>query len=238
MTDTFQQALREIVGGRVLDVATRRGGFVRILAENLSSYAEIVGIDTSEEALESAQQSLYQDGIHFACMDASRMGFEEGSFDTVAISASLHHLTDNAPVLNEMKRVLRKGGSLIVAEMHRDGQTEAQLTFVYLHHWVAAVDTALGNLHNRTLSRREIIDQVEALGLHHVRFHDSSDSDGDPMDEARIERLDGLIDRTIQRARAVPVYEELKRQGDELRQRLHDVGAQREPGIIIVGEKR
>ena len=235
--DIFQQALSEIVGGRVLDVATQRGGFVRILTENLLSYTEIIGIDSSEEVLEAAQHGLHLDGIRFACMDASRMGFEDESFDTVAISASLHHLTDVVPVLWEMKRVLRKGGNLILAEMHRDGQTEAQLTFVHLHHWVAAVDSALGSVHNRTLARQEIVDHVEALELRHVRFHDSRDSDGDPMDESQIERLNALIDRTLQRAKAVSGYERFKQRGEELRRRLHAVGAQREPGIVIVGEK-
>ena len=237
MTNIFQQALSEIVGGRVLDVATQRGGFVRILTENLSSYAEIVGIDTSEEILTTAQQGFSQGNIRFACMDATRMGFEDGSFDTVSISASLHHLTDIVPVLWEMKRILRMGGNLILAEMHQDGQTEAQLTLVYLHHWVAAVDTALGGYHNRTLTRQEIVDHVEGLGLQHVRFYDSADSDWDPMDEAEIKRMDELIDRTLQRAKVASGYEELKQRGEELRVRLHAVGVQREPGIIAVGEK-
>ncbi len=237
MTNIFQQALSEIVGGRVLDVATQRGGFVRILTENLSSYTEIIGIDTSEEILATAQQGFSQGNIRFACMDASRMGFENESFDTVSISASLHHLTDIASVLWEMKRILRKGGNLILAEMHQDGQTEAQLTLVYLHHWVAAVDSALGRFHNRTLTRQEIVDHVEALGLDHVRFYDSEVSDWDPIDEAEIERLDDLIDRTLQRAEAVSGYEKFKQRGEELRRRLHAVGAQREPGIVLVGKK-
>lgn len=237
MTNIFQQALSEIVGGRVLDVATQRGGFVRILAENLSSFAEIVGIDSSVQALEVAQQGFHQDDVHFVRMDASLMGFGDESFDTVCASASLHHLENIAPILGEMMRVLRKGGRFVIAEMHRDGQTEAQLTLVYLHHWVAAVDSALGRFHNRTLTRQEIVDHVEALGLDHVRFYDSEVSDWDPIDEAEIERLDDLIDRTLQRAEAVSGYEKFKQRGEELRRRLHAVGAQREPGIVLVGKK-
>jgi SAM-dependent methyltransferase len=238
MTDIFQQALADIAGGRVLDVATQQGGFVRILAENLRNYAAIVGIDTSYEALVSAQREFNQDPFHFVCMDASQMGMRDVSFDTVSLSASLHHLVDIPSILAEMKRVLRLGGRCIVAEMHRDGQTPAQLTLIYLHHWVADVDSALGSVHNRTLSRQAIIDHVERIGLCDVRLLDSSDTDADPMDEGQIERLDGLIDRSIQRAKATPRYEEFRRRGEELRERLHAVGVEREPVVVAIGEKR
>ncbi|NOR83250.1 MAG: methyltransferase domain-containing protein, partial [Ardenticatenales bacterium] len=167
-----------------------------------------------------------------------QMGLEDESFDTVSISASLHHLANIPLVLAEMKRVLRLGGRFIIAEMHRDGQTEAQLTVVYLHHWVAEVDSALGRVHNSTLTRQEFVDYVESVGLCNVEFRDSSDTDSDPMDETGIEQLEGLIDRNIQRAEEVSSYRELKRRGEELRQRLHEVGAQSEPVLIVIGEKR
>ena len=82
------------------------------------------------------------------------------------------------------------------------------------------------------------MDYVERLGLCNVEFCDFSDTDSDPMDETGIEQLEGLIDRNIQRAEGVSSYRELKRRGEELRQRLHEVGAQREPVLIVIGEKR
>jgi ubiquinone/menaquinone biosynthesis C-methylase UbiE len=171
-------------------------------------------------------------------MDAEQMALKDEYFDTVSISASLHHLANIPPVLTEMKRVLRPGGRFIIAEMHRDGRTEAQLTVVYLHHWVAEIDSALGSVHNNTLARREFVDYTASLGLCHVEFYDSSDMDSDPMNETRIEQLKNLIDRSIQRAEGVSNYRELERRGEELRQRLYEVGAQKEPVLIVIGEKR
>ena len=238
MTNIFKQTLGDIAGGRVLDVATQEGGFVRILAESLKSYTEIVGIDISEQAIEIAQSTFDQENIQFIQMDAEQMGLEDESFDTVSISALLHHLANIPAVLTEMKRVLRPGGRFIIAEMHRDGQTEAQLTVVYLHHWAAEVDSALGRVHNSTLARQEFVAYVESLGLCNVEFCDFGDTDSEPMDETGIEQLEGLIDRDIQCAEGVLSYRELKRRGEELRQRLHKVGAQREPVLIVIGEKR
>lgn len=109
MTNVFKQTLGDIAGGRALDVATQEGGFVRILAESLKSYTEIVGIDISEQAIETAQSAFDQENIQFIQMDAEQMGLEDESFDTVSISASLHHLANIPPVLTEMKRVLKAG---------------------------------------------------------------------------------------------------------------------------------
>ena len=44
--DIFKQALSDIPGGLVLDVATGQGGFVWVLKDHLKSHAQIVGIDT------------------------------------------------------------------------------------------------------------------------------------------------------------------------------------------------
>ncbi len=227
-----------IAGGRVLDVATQEGDFVRILAENLESYTEIIGIDINERAIETAQSTFDQENIQFIQMDAEQMALQDESFDTVSISASLHHLTNIPLVLTEVKRVLRPGGHFIIAEMHRDGQTEAQLTVVYLHHWLAKVDSALGEVHNSTLARQEFVDHVTSLGLCNVELYDFNDTNSDPMEKTRIEQLESLIDRNLQRAEGVSSYGELKRRGEELRRRLYEVGAQREPMIILISEKR
>ncbi len=139
--------------------------------------------------------------------------------------------------LDEIVTVFKLGGRFIIVEMHRDGQTEAELTSIYLHQWVAEVDTALNFLHNRTLARQEFVEYVARLGLRKIEYFDHRDTDSDPKGKARIEQLEGLIERTLQRAENTENYSALKEWGRELRQRLHNVGAQREPILMIVGEK-
>ena len=98
------------------------------------------------------------------------------------------------------------------------------------------MDSALGCLHNRTLARQEFMDYA-SLGLSQVEFYDYTDRDSDPMEKTIIEQLDDLIARVIQRAETAASYGELKRRGEELRQRLHKVGAQREPVLVVIGKK-
>jgi 2-polyprenyl-3-methyl-5-hydroxy-6-metoxy-1,4-benzoquinol methylase len=235
----FKQAFGGISGGRVLDVATAEGGFIRILQESLSSYTEIVGIDVSRPHTEAARSTSAPGGgnVCFIQMNGERMGLKDGSFDTVTISASLHHLANGPRVLAEMKRALRPGGHLLVAEMHQDGRTEAQLTLIQMHHWVAAIDTALGILHNRTLARQEMVDLIADLDLCDARFHDWVDTASDPLDPEAIRRGEAAIERHIERARGTASYESLRQRGEDLRRRLRTGGVQREPVLIITAKK-
>lgn len=233
----FKQILGRMCGGRVLDVATGEGKFIKTLVENLKSYAEVVGIDTIEYT-EAAGGIFGAENVHFIQMDAGRLGFRDESFDIVSISSSLHHLDDVPRSLAEIERVLRPGGHFIIRETHRDVQAEPQLTDMYIHHWVAEVDSALGLTHNRTFARQELVDLVEGLRLWNVVFHDVSNTDSDPMDKAAITESEDIIDRYIRHAKGLSACDRLKWRGEQLRRRLYKVGVQWEPELIVIGEKR
>lgn len=238
LASVFRQAFGAISGGRVLDLATAQGGFLEVLRDNLEGYEALIGVDTDVPALEIARDRLGQENACFLQMDAERLAFRDESLDAVGIGASLHHLADIPRVLAEVGRVLKPGGHFVLSEMHCDGRTAPQRTVVYLHHWIADIDTALGILHNRTLARQEFVDHVAGLGLRDVTCYDWYDTDADPTNEEVIQRFEGLIEAQVRRAEGAPNHEALKQRGEELYHRLHEVGASREPMIVIVGEKR
>jgi SAM-dependent methyltransferase len=229
--------LGHLSGGRVLDLATGEGGFVELLTHNLKDYAHIVGADVDGPAVETAISRVGRDRVSFVQSDGGRAGFAAACFDTVAISASLHHLVDIPPVLAEAGRLLKPGGHFVLAEMHRDAQTEAQHTVVALHHWIADVASALGMVHNRTLSRQELVDHVRSLGLAGIACYDTPAPSEEPMEDSFIGELDAAIDRTLQQVADAPDPDPLLRRGEALRERLHQVGAQWEPVVIVVGRK-
>ena len=235
--NAFEELFTDINGGRVLDVATGEGGYINILRRYLSSYASIIGIDSSERVIRIARGVYQNPEIHFVQMDAEQLGFETGSFDTVNISASLHHLENVAKVLAEMKRVLKSGGRFILTEMHRDGTTEAQFNAVRIHHWAAAVDSSLGILHDRTFARDEMLDFVDELNFHNVTIRDFTNTNSDPMDEKTLKSIAGYLDRYVQRAQRTTGSDILIQQSEELRRSLQEKGLQREPVLIVVAEK-
>jgi hypothetical protein len=127
---------------------------------------------------------------------------------------------------------------LIIRETHRDIQAEPQLTDMYIHHWVAEVDSALGFTHHRTFARQELIDLAEGLGLCNVEFYDVSNTDSDPINEAAIKESEEVIERYMRHAEGLSGHRALRKRGQELRRRLRRVGVQWEPELIIVGKKQ
>lgn len=234
---TFQDILEHLHGGRVLDAATGAGGFVQVLKENLASYTEIIGVDTSERAKEAFKARFQEEVIRYVAMDAHQLDFPDASFDTVSISYSLHHLPDPIRALNEMKRVLKPGGHFIVSEMYCDGQAETQMTHVLLHHWWAAVDTASGVCHNPTYARKEIVAMLETLGLD-FRFDDLVDLSDDPLAAETVSEIDSVIDQYIQeRSQGLPNEVDLRIQGEALRERAHRVGFHGASVLVATAEK-
>lgn len=235
--NAFEELFSDLDGGRVLDVATGEGGYINILQRYLSKFASIIGVDTSERVLRIARGVYQNPEIHFVQMDAEQLAFEPGAFDTVNISASLHHMENVTRVLAEMKRVLKSGGKFILTEMHRDGTTEAQFNAVRIHHWAAAVDSGLGSLHDRTFARDEMLDFVDELNLRNVNIRDFANTDSDPMDEKALKSIEGYLDRYVQRAQRTTGSQVLIQQSEELRRSLQEKGLQREPVLIVVAEK-
>ncbi len=174
------QKLGAISAGRVLDVATARGGFIDTLIKTLKAYDSFVGIDyypshESKKDMESAEKRFAGKAVQFLQMNAENLQFEDESFDTVCISHSLHHLASIDKVMAEMKRVLKKGGNFILQELYCDGeQTEAQKVDELVHEWDARIDSLLGITHNKTLTRQEIRDVVHGLQLSEIEIFDST----------------------------------------------------------------
>jgi SAM-dependent methyltransferase len=235
MTIRPTDVLGDIHGGRVLDVATGHGGFVGFLVEGLRDYDEIVGVDVAEQDADSfAEACGHAPNVRFELMDPQAMTFDSGSFDTVAVSVSLHHFEDPRPVLAEMLRVLRPGGHLIAAEMYRDRQTPPQMTHVELHHWAAAIDRSQGIVHRETYRRSELVRLLDSLGLEAVRTSDMADTSDDPTDPATIAAHEPIIERQIGRAVSHP---DLERDGERIRRRLAEVGIQGATELVFVGRK-
>lgn len=235
--NSFEELFSQINGGLVLDVATGQGGYITVLKQYLGEFSSITGIDSDRNVLKDINHKFPGPKFLFTQMNAEYLGFESGIFDTVNISASLHHLENVSRVLMEMKRVLRSGGKFILTEMHRDGTSEAQFNAIRIHHWAAAVDSNMGLLHDRTFARQEILDFVDELKLSNLIVRDFSNTDADPMDENAMDGVLNYLDRYYQRLHNHPGSEVLLQRGKDLRSSLLTLGFHREPMLVLVADK-
>ncbi len=88
-------------------------GYGRVLARLAQKASSLFGVDTSLESLAMARETMAgASGWHLSQMDAARLGFRRGSFDTVVcIQNGLSAFkVDQRRLIEEAVRVTRSGG--------------------------------------------------------------------------------------------------------------------------------
>ncbi len=103
---------------RVLDLATGTAALPRKLLGSKYPACQIVGLDITLNMLYSAKQKIgdHAHAISLTCASAVAIPFESGSFDVITCGLASHHIEVNG-LLCEIKRVLKKGGAVTIADV-------------------------------------------------------------------------------------------------------------------------
>jgi len=230
----FKDVLKDLQPTRVLDIACGTGGFINLIQAHLPEMAHFVGIDLSLDRIIEASQALPLDRVDLLQMNAVKLGFTDQTFDLVSSGVSLHHMQDIGATLHEMKRVLLPGRHCLISEMYRDGQNVAQLSEVYLHHWVASIDRESGISHNQTLTRQEIIQQVAVLNWTEIRVYDFTNPLTDQEPEQIIEQVEAVVNRTLERTRGLANSDSYLSEGERILEWVKEHGMQRTSLLILL----
>lgn len=102
-------------GAEVLDVGTGPGVLLVELAERRPDLS-VTGVDLSTDMVAAAQRNLrgFGDRARARVADVTRLPFDDGAFDVIVTSFSMHHWDDPEAATPELARVLRPGGRLYV----------------------------------------------------------------------------------------------------------------------------
>lgn len=101
----------------ILDVGCGFGGTSRHLARKFPG-AKVEGITLSPKQVERGTQLAKEQGlgnVSFKVMDALKMDYPDDSFDLVWACESGEHMPDKKKYVEEMVRVLKPGGTLVIA---------------------------------------------------------------------------------------------------------------------------
>ena len=107
---------------KVLDVGTGFGLTTGFLAKILAKGSEIWTVDPSKEILDNVRTKLAEAEsdtripIEYVQAEAAKLDFEDDFFDTIVSVMVLHHLEDLTTVLDELLRVVKKGGRLLLVD--------------------------------------------------------------------------------------------------------------------------
>jgi demethylmenaquinone methyltransferase/2-methoxy-6-polyprenyl-1,4-benzoquinol methylase len=128
--------LNELNPKKVLDVATGTGD-VAILTYKLLKPDKIIGIDLSEGMLELGRQKVnrlkLRDHIELLQGDSETINFPDNSFDAITVAFGVRNYEHLNKGLQEMYRVLRPGGKLVILEFSKPGKALRGLYKIYMN---------------------------------------------------------------------------------------------------------
>lgn len=111
--NTVAGILPDLSGKKVLEVGCGRGVFANYLASRFPR-AIIVGIDFSGSAIEIASRRYKKENLSFYIGDAEALQFRSMEFDYYLSCETIEHVFHPNKMINEINRVLKKGGQFIV----------------------------------------------------------------------------------------------------------------------------
>lgn len=102
----------------VLEAGCGVGAQTKIIATK-NPDSSFISVDISDDSLREASQMIASLGIRnveFRLADIFHLPYDDEAFDSVIICFVLEHLHNPVTALNELKRVLKKGGTLTAIE--------------------------------------------------------------------------------------------------------------------------
>jgi len=111
-------------GMRLLDAGCGPGSITAGLAAAVAPGGAVTGIDANVEAIAAARAlapAPAPEDARFAMGDVYALPFAEATFDAVFSHAVMQHLRHPLEAMREMRRVMRPGGVIGVADADHDG---------------------------------------------------------------------------------------------------------------------
>lgn len=131
MRDEYRRLAARTAGairaGRVLEIGPGPG-FIAIEIAKLLPEVQVLGLDLSETMIDIATGNAREQGVServtFRAGDATKVPFDDASFDLVISSGSLHHWQEPRRIFQEIHRVLKPGCRALISDLRRDAPAD------------------------------------------------------------------------------------------------------------------
>ena len=112
--------LSDISQGYILDIATGTGAVAISIAKHLPQ-VKIIGCDINQAMLEVAEKRIHknklQNRIQLEKVNGEKLPYEDNYFEAVTIAFAIDDMDDRDRCAQEMFRVLKPGGKLVLLEL-------------------------------------------------------------------------------------------------------------------------
>jgi ubiquinone/menaquinone biosynthesis C-methylase UbiE len=110
------------LGGAVLEIGTGKGRFLVELARHVAAVTTVdIAAEEQQYARLNARYAGVEKKIRFILQDAARLPWPDGTFDAAVTMNAMHHIAHFERVLEEMLRVVKPGGKIVLADFSPRG---------------------------------------------------------------------------------------------------------------------
>ncbi|MBF6057962.1 MULTISPECIES: bifunctional demethylmenaquinone methyltransferase/2-methoxy-6-polyprenyl-1,4-benzoquinol methylase UbiE [Thiomicrorhabdus] len=110
-------------GNKVLDLAGGTGDLTKAFAKRVGPQGQVVLADINESMVRVGRDRMINEGlvgnIDYTITNAEALAFPDNSFDLATIAFGLRNVTNKDKALEELYRVLKPGGQLMILEFSK-----------------------------------------------------------------------------------------------------------------------
>jgi ubiquinone/menaquinone biosynthesis C-methylase UbiE len=125
--------LRRLPEARVLDIGVGTGEIPLFMLQK-NADMEILAVDLAEEMLHVATKKILGAGFGDRCklakMDAKKLRVPDAKYDLVMCASTIHHIPDPLVVFQEIARVVKPTGAVLVRDLIRPTSMDEAWTTV------------------------------------------------------------------------------------------------------------
>ena len=125
----YRRMVLSMVGaspGVTVDLGCGTGELASLLVERTD---RLICVDQSSNMLDTARGAVNSPAAEYRLGSLEHLPLKNREAETIVASMVLHHLPDPSVALREILRVLRKGGTLVVAELKRHNEEVMRTKF-------------------------------------------------------------------------------------------------------------
>jgi ubiquinone/menaquinone biosynthesis C-methylase UbiE len=165
---------------KILDVGTGTARIPILMCQQRSQYL-ITGIDLAQSMLIIGQRNVEEAGlnqrIRLERVDSKRMPYPDLEFDMIVSNSLVHHIPDPLSLFQEIKRLVRPGGAILIRDLIRpDNDTIVNDLVVKIGEGYDAHQQQLfRDSLNAALTLTEVQDLIDRVGLAQVKLSQSSE---------------------------------------------------------------
>lgn len=158
--------------GTLVDVGSGPGHLLVQIAL-VHPFLRLIGVDASAEMVEAGGENAKKAGLRqlqFRRGEAQNLPFPDSSVDFVVSSLSLHHWSEPGKALDEIHRVLKPGGQMLIFDGRRDARRAFYWATVFARQFL--VPGAIKEINEpagailASYTPQEVSDMLEASPFH------------------------------------------------------------------------